>query len=147
MSKPKKTKIEGVEGKPTIAYLDRLWSEAVKLRAGMRSEYNTKKRESLQSHHIWGKNSHRLRWELKNGICITSGEHKFIAHGSRERQVDFERWAMQVRGLTENDRLLWKHKSTKTVDLWAVKIHLQQEIEKYKRSDYVHPVTIRVGYF
>jgi len=117
------------ESYPTKKDLDKLWSECIKARAGYKSEWSGK-RDRLNSHHIFKKTSYRLRWELQNGVCITSGEHKFLAHGNQEAEFLF--WAMRLRGLSETHLMLWKHKSTKTVDLWAVREHLKQKLGEFR---------------
>ena len=116
------------EPRPSIAQLDRMWSEAVKLRAGMKSEYSQKD-EYLNSHHIEGKGNHRLRWELDNGVCITSGEHLYIAH-RQDRAADFRKWAMEKRGITEDDLTIWK-RQLGGIDRFAMYLYLKQAIKKY----------------
>jgi len=69
--------------------LDKLWAEIVKMRAGYKSELSGEAGKQiggdkiLHAHHIMRKPNRRLRYELKNGICLTAGEHKFGVHGSR----------------------------------------------------------------
>lgn len=114
---------------PTVKQLDAMWSKAVKLRAGNVSEYSGKE-GGLNSHHIEGKGNYRLRWELNNGVCITGGEHKFIAH-RQDRAADFRKWAMKKRGITEEQLTLWKQQLG-GVDRFAVYLHLKQAIKYYE---------------
>lgn len=116
------------QSRPSIKQLDLLWSQAVKLRAGNVSEYSSKS-ERLNSHHISGKGTHRLRWELDNGVCITSGEHLYIAH-RQDRASDFRVWAMKKRGLTEEKLMQWK-RELGGIDRFAMWLYLKQEIKKY----------------
>ena len=116
--------------RPTIAQLDRMWSKAVKLRAGNKSEYSQKE-SGLNSHHIEGKGTHRLRWELDNGICLTGGEHKYIAH-RQDRAADFRKWAMKKRGITEDDVTIWK-RQLGGIDRFAMYLYLKEEIKKYEK--------------
>lgn len=63
--------------------LDKLWAEAVKLRAGYKCEYcgNT---SNLNAHHIFTRSRKATRFELNNGICLCVLHHtfssKFSAH-------------------------------------------------------------------
>lgn len=115
--------------RPSIAQLDRMWSLAVKLRAGNVSEYSGKA-GNLNSHHIEGKGNHRLRWELDNGVCITGGEHKFIAH-RQDRAADFRKWAMKKRGISEDDLTNWK-RQLGGVDRFGIYLLLKQAINYYQ---------------
>ena len=72
---------------------DQIWSECVKTKAGHKSELSGKT-EKLQAHHICGKGSVYLRYEIDNGICLTAGEHKFIAH--RQDRYESFRQSVQV---------------------------------------------------
>jgi hypothetical protein len=114
--------------RPSVKELEKLWSECVKARAGYKSEYSEKK-EGLNSHHIHGKPSHRLRFELDNGVCITSGEHFFIAHHAG-RSGEFKKWAMELRNFDEDKANEMKRG---TSDLFAVQIYLNQKLKEFKR--------------
>ena len=111
--------------RPTIKELDKLWAKAVKLRAGMRSEYKHISESYIAAHHIIGKPTHALRYNLDNGVCITVGQHKFVAHHAG-RQDDFRRWALQKRGVTEEQLRLT---SRNRVDMWGMKIYLEQKLK------------------
>ena len=84
--------------------LDECWSYLVKLRAGFRCEISGAD-TGLNSHHIIGKDTLRIRWEIDNGIAITSGIHSFDAHGTRVRQMRFEEKVKRLRGSDIYDRL------------------------------------------
>jgi len=124
---------------PTDKELNTLWAECVKERAGRRSEYSGKT-DRLNAHHILGKASQRLRWELENGVCITGGEHKYIAHGDTTRKSKFEEWALRLRALGDTDKmtrisaLKW---ITGGVDKFAVKIYLEQKLAEFKKCERV----------
>lgn len=122
-----------LKGKKLDKKLDELWSYAVKLRAGFKSELSGKT-EGLNSHHILGKSTHRLRWDIDNGICITNGEHKFIAHGSQSRSVKFLDWAMARLPMSVADklRMILRMKKLK-VDKVAVLLYLKKKIEQGER--------------
>lgn len=55
------------------------WACIIKHLADYKSEWSGKT-ERLNAHHLEGKTNNRLRFELKNGVCLTAGEHHYIAH-------------------------------------------------------------------
>lgn len=119
--------------KPTIKELDKLWTDAVKARAGEKSEWSGKERDEatkLAGHHTGGRSCYALRWDLSNGVCITCGEHKFIAHHSG-RAKKFRDWALKLRGINE-DYLAIKGGYIGKTDLWAVKEYLKWELKRWK---------------
>ena len=117
--------------RPKIKELDKLWADCIKARAGHKSEYSGKT-EKLNAHHIHGKSNYRMRWELDNGVSITSGEHFFIAH-IQGRSQKFKEWAMKLRKFGE---IKAKRLSTQLggTDLFGVKLFLQQELKKYDKA-------------
>lgn len=119
--------------KPTPKQLDKLWQTAVKQRAGHISEYSGKTRDdghALHGHHILGKDTYALRWNLDNGICITGGEHFYIAHGSTQRAEKFKEWALKYNGSAKY--LALKKHQVGGVDLWGTKLYLEQKIKEFK---------------
>lgn len=119
---------------PTEKELNTLWATVIKARAGWKSEWSGKT-ERLNAHHIHGKSNYRLRFELKNGVCITSGEHKYIAHHSG-RSAKFKEWAINLHGLDDSmARLL--SQQVGGVDKMAVLLYLEGELGKYdgKKND------------
>ena len=91
----RKTKKTKTKNQIDRAECDKLWSEAVKLRAGYRSEYSGTRGTQiggdkvLNAHHILTKPNFTLRYSLENGICLTAGEHHFIAHGNYKQAKKF----------------------------------------------------------
>lgn len=118
--------------KPSVKELEKLWSECVKARAGFKSEYSGKT-DQLNSHHIHGKPNYRLRFELDNGVCITSGEHFFIAHHAG-RENEFKDWACKQHGLTREKAKRLSNECGKT-DLFAVQIYLKQKLKEFKNEN------------
>lgn len=113
------------EHKKLRDHCDRLWSECVKLRAGMRSEYSGKT-ERLCSHHLIGKACYRLRYELENGYCCTAGEHNFIFHVEGRRDKAQERVRTQ-RGDDIFERLkILKWIGSTSLD--SAKVFLEREL-------------------
>lgn len=108
---------------------NKLWACAVKLRAGNKSEMSGKT-EGLHAHHIAGKPNYRLRFELENGICLTAGEHWYIAHNTG-RQEKFRSFVRILRGYEIYERLealKWDQNKT---DLQMVKVYLQNKIKEF----------------
>lgn len=116
--------------KPTKKELDELWAKAVKLRDGNKSVYSGKT-DRLNSHHILHKPNYRLRWALDNGITITSGEHRFVAHGGGNRSGDFQEWALNRLGKKRRKELEGMKYLTGGVDLWLVRLFLIKKIEEF----------------
>lgn len=108
---------------------DDLWSYAVKLRAGNKSELSGQT-ENLQSHHLIQKTAgYRLRYELENGICLTQSEH-FSWH---KVPITHERMREQVKTLRgENifQRLADLKPYKGKTDLKLIKLYLENEINQ-----------------
>jgi hypothetical protein len=109
---------------------DRLWAVLIKLRAGNKSEISGKT-ESLHAHHLRGKNNYRLRYELLNGVCCTSGEHFFGFHVAGRREKYEQIIARQRRAdlYAYLEQLQWEVCKTRLSDVY---IFLQNEIKAYE---------------
>jgi hypothetical protein len=115
--------------RPTVKELDALWAKAVKLRAKMKSEYNDIP-GNLHAHHIIGKPTHALRWNLNNAVCVTGVQHFYVAHVQGRAQA-FKEWALKKRGVTEEQLKLT---SRNRVDLFATKLYLEQKIAELRKK-------------
>lgn len=113
----------------------KLWADIIKKRAGYKSEYSGKLgkeaggTEILNAHHIAGKPNNRLRYELSNGICITNGEHFYIAHHSG-RQESFRDFVKKLRGEDIYDKLKALSHTASKSNLKLTYIYLKQEFDK-----------------
>lgn len=117
---------------------DALWAECIKLRAGYKSEYSGKPGKQiggdsiLNAHHLIGKSSLGLRYNFDNGICLTNGEHNFIAHHT-QRAEGFREFVKSLRGEDIFEKLTkFKHKTSTSLRMY--KIYLEQEIKKIKEK-------------
>jgi hypothetical protein len=112
---------------------DDLRREIIYRRAGYRSELSGKPGRQiggddvLDDHHPAGKPNFRLRYELENGICLTKGEHFFIAHNQGEAEK-FRAWVLKIKGEDFFERMAML-KNAKT-DLRMVKTYLENELKK-----------------
>jgi hypothetical protein len=70
--------------KEVMKRLDDLWRIVVKEKVGYRCEYCGQKGKVLNSHHIFSRRHRGTRWDTRNGACLCSGHHQFIAHGEPE---------------------------------------------------------------
>jgi hypothetical protein len=110
---------------------DALWAECVKARANNQSEISGKI-EKLHAHHLRGKSSYRLRYDLDNGVCCTAGEHFFGFHVAGRR----EKYEQIIAKKRRKD--LWEYLDTlkwevcKT-DISAVKVYLTTMLELLKK--------------
>lgn len=122
--------------KLTVSKVDKLWGEVIKARAGYRSELSGAAGRQiggdaiLHPHHLRGKSTYRLRYELENGVCCTSGEHKFGFHHAGRREGYEQKIAAKRRpDLFEYlEKLKWEVCKT---SLHSVKIFLENELSKY----------------
>lgn len=77
-----------------IKTLDKQWSLLVKYRAGFKCEVcgKTQYQCRLNSHHIIGRRNKRLRWDLRNGVCLCTQHHKFGIQSAHEDNPWFDKW-------------------------------------------------------
>ena len=135
----KKTEITIRKVKSLKEQCDDIRREIIYLRAGYRSEYSGipgKKAGGtaiLQDHHPAGKANYRLRYDLENGICLTEGEHSWIAHNSN-RAEEFRRFVLKKKGAGFFDRMALLENQTGKTDLRMTKIYLENELRKLKGS-------------
>ncbi len=115
---------------------DELWKECVKIKAGYRSEISGRSKDQgfiMGAHHVFGKVSNALRYDLRNGICLdNNGEHINGVHNKYNYQIANE-YAEIIRqkiieregvGIFEKlNQLKWITK----IDLQLVKIKLEEE--------------------
>lgn len=118
--------------RPTRKSVEALWSECVKARAGYKSEYSGKDQGPICSHHIFGKPNYSLRFDLDNGICITNGEHSWIAHNPN-RATEFMLCASTIRKV-DPEVMILKGKTAGGCDLWAVHAYLKMKLKEFKRD-------------
>jgi hypothetical protein len=116
--------------KALIKKLDKTWSLIIKLRAGNKSELS-EKTENLDSHHIVRKPCYFLRYDLDNGICLTSYEHRYGIHGSHEEE--YREHIKAVRGKDIYEKLMLRKNNT--CDLKLIEILLDNEQKKYKNKE------------
>jgi hypothetical protein len=122
-------------GKITQDFLDFLWSTAIKCRADFKDEISGDTECDFNAHHIIGKCNKVLRWiVLENGICISTGRHKFSAHGSQSRQEDFRRQVMQLRGNDIYDKLYEFKSKVEKVNLLDVQDFLLRRIAEHNEK-------------
>ena len=108
---------------------DALWSDLIKHRANWKSEISGRT-EKLHSHHLRGKSNYRLRYDLDNGVCCTSGEHFYGFHVAGRREQYEQIIALKRRKdiFTYLDGLRWQSRNTSLIN---VKLYLLKEMEKY----------------
>lgn len=95
---------------------DKEWALAVKERAGNRCEY-CGRIDTLNSHHIFSRSNHSVRWDIDNGACLCVSHHTFNHDFSAHKApAEFLEWIKNVRGLEWYERLREKaRKSIKEV--------------------------------
>lgn len=117
---------------------DNIWSEIIKRKAGYRSELSGVLGRKvgglaiLTSHHIVGKPNYRLRYELKNGICLINGnEHIFGVHNKYDpvKSKKYQDLIIEKTGKDNYEWLLTLRRDKKS-DLKLIEIYLQEELKK-----------------
>jgi len=92
--------------KPKTEWLEFLWKVAIKCRANFASELTpNEEADELHPHHIIGKDNLWMRLSLDNGICLNAYEHKFMAHGTPSKQLEFKNCLELRRGKGIQDKL------------------------------------------
>lgn len=118
-------------------YLDDLWSELVKLKAGNKCEVCGKTR-NLNSHHVYSRAMKSVRWQAMNGYCLCVGHHIGIKFSAHKTPNDFTQWSIENRGQSWFDTLQMKAHSIGKLfpfEKELLKKELQKEIEEIKQND------------
>lgn len=120
------------------AYCDKLWTEIIKIKAGNKSEISGRSDGALGAHHVHGKGSYALRYDIRNGICLdNSHEHIYGVHNKLNHTIasHFQMRINERLILREGedifqklDQLRWCTNS----DLNLIKIYLTNELKKLK---------------
>ena len=122
---------------PLLKICETLWNNIIKERAGYRSELSGAKGKviggnvALAAHHIAGKSNYRLRFELKNGICLINGkEHIFGVHN--HNPLISKEYQDKIIAYIGKER--WEYLKTlkyrqKKADLNLIKIYLEEELK------------------
>jgi len=105
-------KISQKTKKPKNNYLDTLWSKAIKERAGYKCEYCGKEGR-VNSHHIFSRSNHSVRWDLDNGICLCVSHHVFGLFSAHKSPLEFADWIRERRGDEWYQKLRMKSKQIK----------------------------------
>ena len=106
---------------------DKLWSEVI--RSVWACEYCGKK-DFLNAHHIFGRNSKSVRWEKSNWICLCSGCHTFSSlFSAHKTPTEFTYWLESVRGRDYMDNL----QELAHIPMKVTPEYLQDQIEYFKK--------------
>lgn len=74
--------------------LDKAWSRAILSKGVCEVCGET---QSLNPHHIEGRRNFRLRWDLRNGVCLCSGCHIFRKDSAHQSPEWFHFWLEENR--------------------------------------------------
>ena len=111
---------------------DNLWKDYIKERANYTCELTGISGVQMAAHHIAGKPNYRLRYELRNGICLDNYKmHIWGVHNKNDPAKAFEIQQRIIHHIGEEEWEYLKslsHGAEKT-DLQLVKIYLQQKKE------------------
>ena len=138
MSTATKTKVTIKKRKSLKKECEDLWFELIKLRADYKSELSgrTNDLEPVAGHHIAGKSNYRLRFEPRNGICISyQTEHEYGVHNSDPSiSRKYQDLIIKKIGYNTWEWLLSLKSCKEKQDLTLIKLYLKQEIEKIKNG-------------
>ena len=128
-----------VNMRPTDKRLDYLWRTACAARDGYVCVYSKEihhkiVERDLQVHHIYKKATHRMRWDMDNGITLTKGVHFYVAHGPGIRPDQFKQWAIQRLPKKAQDRIEMYKNAVGGVDRFALELYLLNQCRKYKAN-------------
>lgn len=94
---------------------DEAWATAVKIKAGYKCEYSGVTK-NLNAHHIYSRSNRAVRWDIDNGVCLSSKHHvlssTFSAH---KTSLEFIEWIKEKRGEDWYNRLRTKARTVKKV--------------------------------
>jgi len=97
---------------------DGLWSEIVKHNAGNKCEM-CGKTTYLNSHHIFSRHNHSVRWDTSNGCALCSGHHTLRTDSAHKAPADFIEWIKAIRGIEWYESLREKAHETWKPDMEA----------------------------
>ncbi len=84
---------------------DDQWSLDIKTRDGFKCCY-CDKTTYLNSHHIFSRSNHSVRWDMDNGICLCSGHHTLNSDFSAHKTpAEFIEWIKERNGIEWYERL------------------------------------------
>jgi hypothetical protein len=119
---------------------DKLWANIIKMRAGNKSEIPPYKKGReiggdaiLNAHHICRKPNMSFRYDLENGICLTSWEHRYGIHGDHEEK--YRRLIKEVRGQDIYERIIERNARKTRVSLYEVYDRLFEEHGKLSATN------------
>lgn len=89
--------------------LDKLWSEVVRSKGACELCGRRPPEVVLQAHHIFSRRNYSTRWDIKNGVCLCTGDHIYKAHKDIQEFAD---WVQSKYGVDYIDDLRQKAHST-----------------------------------
>lgn len=108
---------------------DKLWSEAVKIRANHKCQLGCG-RTASDAHHV-ARKSASVRWDMDNGIALCRPEH------DHDHEAEMNAKIIKVIGQAEFDRLEAKSREIKKwniPDLTELRDRLKEILKNYKES-------------
>lgn len=115
---------------PKLSTLDTKWSKLVRARANNRCEYCGSD-YCIQSHHIFSRRNHRMRWNLDNGVALCAKHHTFSSEFSAHlTPVEFVEWIKEKRGIEWYESLREQNRSCEKVDRVEMNEWLNQKVKE-----------------
>lgn len=125
MKKPKKPT------KPSVAKLDRLWTELIHTQRKGACEY-CGKREGLNAHHIFSRSNRSTRWDDQNAVLLCTLHHVFGNFSAHKSPVEFVEWLKERRSDAWYKELRRRAVAPAKMDHFAVLQDLEAKLAKAK---------------
>lgn len=109
--------------------LDDLWAKIVKILAGNRCE-KCGRSDTLNSHHVFSRSNHSVRWDFDNGVCLCAGCHCLNNDSAHKAPLEFAEWFKKKRGEKIYEHLRIKASQIYKPDYDLISIFLNNELKK-----------------
>lgn len=106
--------------------LDKKWSLAVRSKGACEVCGKSNEQGQLHPHHVVGRGDLKLRWDLRNGVCLCAGCHTFAKLSAHNNPIWFMDWMEENRG---EDLAYLKDKIKESPKPYSVQDYLQIEVE------------------
>jgi hypothetical protein len=119
---------------------DILWSRCVKIRAHNKCEISggVATNFHLESHHVFGKSTPALRYDLRGGICLTFTIHEFKMHSTDPKIANkYNKKAEERLIAREGKQVIEELKALKNqpyCNLRQIKKQLQDELKRLQEN-------------
>jgi len=110
-----------------------LWRQIIYLRSGEKSELSGK--SARNAHHVRGKSTNALRYDIRNGINLTVGEHLYGIHStdpmkSREFHEVIDEYILKREGNDIFDTFMLEKNIKSKTNLAMTELYLKAQLKE-----------------